>query len=79
MEDSDLHKEPIEIAKELFKMLRPNLNSKRLKTKFGFWLQAHFGRKVWTLKDLTEEQLIEAIVMLNNKKLNKFCCEKHPK
>lgn len=77
MEETDLHQEPIQIAQDLFKILRPNLNSKKRKTKFGFWLQAHFGKKVWTLKDLTEEQLIEAIIALNNKRLNKFCCDKH--
>lgn len=72
-------KEPIEIAKDLMKLAWPNKTSKWYKRKFGFWLQAHFGRTVWTLKDLSEDQMIQAITALNNKRLGDVCCAMHTK
>lgn len=70
-------KEPQEIIKEFFKLCYPNLNNKKLKTKMGFWLQHNYGRPVWTVKDLTEEQIIKTILKLNYNKNTGICCRKH--
>jgi len=65
-------KEPIEVLKELIKLWQPTKKGKKLKTKIGFWLRGQFGfgREVWTIQDLNEEQIIQVIQYLN-KKLNK--------
>ncbi len=78
-------KHPMEIAKNLIKEYYGKKEYKNSKFKkkekiqklVGFFLEAHFGRPVWTIKDLSEAQLCEFIVMMNNKLLRNHCCDKH--
>lgn len=60
-------KQPIEILDELIKLWKPKKTGKKLKTKIGFWLRGTFGKPVWTIKDLNEEQIIQAIQIINEK------------
>jgi hypothetical protein len=51
---------------------------KKLSRKVGFYLQSHFGKGVWMLKDLDEGQLGEVIKQQNNRLAGLPCCALHP-
>jgi hypothetical protein len=52
----DLYNHATELCKLAWK--KSSWNGEKYKKKLGFLLQGHFGKDVWTLKDLDDEQLL---------------------
>lgn len=59
----DLYRHATDMMKEAYK--KPKHNGEKHKKHVGHILQSQFGRKVWTLKDLDDAQLLQIMGQSN--------------
>lgn len=65
-QNQELYDKAVALHSEVYK--KPQWNKKVYEKKTGYMLQHLFGKEVWKIKDLNNEQLQRLIDTANNKK-----------